>query len=112
MTTQDETTAQLLKPSASSLLGGSTRILDTTAQLLSERAKTHGSFEVHAKTTQSLKAVVTINLGDKILSPRHQEAIDMILHKIGRIVAGNPNFKDHWDDIAGYARLGSDACAP
>ena len=29
----------------------------------------------------------------------------MIAHKIGRILAGNPDFKDHWDDIAGYAVL-------
>ena len=29
----------------------------------------------------------------------------MILHKIGRILAGDPNHKDHWVDIAGYANL-------
>ncbi|WP_257617167.1 hypothetical protein [Campylobacter pinnipediorum] len=29
----------------------------------------------------------------------------MIAHKIARILAGNPNYKDHWDDIAGYATL-------
>jgi hypothetical protein len=33
------------------------------------------------------------------------EALDMIAHKIGRILAGDPNHADHWDDIAGYARL-------
>jgi hypothetical protein len=26
-------------------------------------------------------------------------------HKIGRILAGNPDHKDHWDDIAGYTTL-------
>jgi hypothetical protein len=81
-----------------------------TKELLAERAKTHGSFEVHARTTQSLKAVVKINLANKILTPMHAEALDMILHKIGRIVAGNPYYNDHWDDIAGYAKLASDAC--
>lgn len=35
----------------------------------------------------------------------HMEAIEMIFHKIGRIGAGNPNFVDHWEDIAGYATL-------
>ena len=39
-----------------------------------------------------------------------KEALDMIAHKIGRICAGNPNFKDHWADIAGYAQLVADRC--
>lgn len=85
---------------------------DATAQLLAERAKTHGSFEVHANITQTLKTALRAHLDDKVISSRHLEALDMILHKIGRIVAGNPEYKDHWDDIAGYARLASDACAP
>jgi hypothetical protein len=34
-----------------------------------------------------------------------REALDMILHKIARIVNGNPNETDHWHDIAGYATL-------
>ena len=29
----------------------------------------------------------------------------MIAHKIGRILAGDPSFQDHWADIAGYATL-------
>jgi hypothetical protein len=37
--------------------------------------------------------------------PVVREAIDMILHKLARIAAGNPYFEDHWKDIAGYASL-------
>ena len=29
----------------------------------------------------------------------------MILHKISRIVNGDPNYKDSWTDIIGYAKL-------
>lgn len=83
--------------------------MDSTALLLAERAKTHGSFSTHAETTQKLKRVIE-GLKFDSLSSRHQEALHMILHKIGRIIAGNPNFKDHWDDIAGYAKLGTEAC--
>lgn len=83
---------------------------DATTELLAERAKTHGSFEDHARVTQTLKAYMAKeNVYDK-LNPRQCEALDMILHKIGRIAAGNPHYKDHWDDIAGYAKLGSEAC--
>ena len=34
----------------------------------------------------------------------------MIALKLSRILSGQSNFKDHWDDIAGYAKLGSEAC--
>jgi hypothetical protein len=34
-----------------------------------------------------------------------QESLDMITHQIGRIIAGDPGFADHWRDIAGYAQL-------
>jgi hypothetical protein len=33
------------------------------------------------------------------------ETLDMIAHKIGRIIAGNAAEPDHWRDIAGYAQL-------
>jgi len=39
------------------------------------------------------------------LSPTQREALDMTAHKIGRILAGDPDHKDHWDDIAGYTTL-------
>ena len=39
------------------------------------------------------------------LSDVQKEALDMIAHKIARILAGNQDNKDHWDDIAGYASL-------
>ena len=39
------------------------------------------------------------------LSDVQKESLDMIAHKIARILAGNQDNKDHWDDIAGYASL-------
>jgi hypothetical protein len=33
-----------------------------------------------------------------------REAIDMICHKLGRILSGDPSHPDHWLDIQGYAR--------
>jgi hypothetical protein len=37
-----------------------------------------------------------------------REALDMIAHKIGRILNGDPNYADSWVDIAGYAKLVAD----
>ena len=42
------------------------------------------------------------------LSPDQAEALDMIAHKIARILNGDPNHHDHWHDIAGYATLIAD----
>lgn len=91
--------------------------MDTT-QLLAERGKTHGDFSDHAEITQSLKRIFygyycrgsSASVKDKLNSVK-QEAIDMIFHKLGRIAAGDPDFKDHWDDIAGYAKLVADRCS-
>ena len=79
-------------------------------KVLNEREKTHGSFEVHAFVTQQLKAVINHQLADmdRRLANDMRESLDMICHKIGRIVAGDPNHHDHWLDIAGYATLVAD----
>lgn len=79
--------------------------------VLEERQKSHGDFADHARITQRLKAVLTdeiysrMNRGQPNLSAEQQESLEMIAHKIGRIIAGNPNFEDHWTDIAGYAQI-------
>lgn len=79
----------------------------TTEDVLAERGKTHGHYNVHARVTQRLKEVVRKELIQqaKVLDMTEQEALDMIFHKIGRIVAGDAKFGDHWADIAGYAKL-------
>lgn len=86
--------------------------MTTTDQLLDERAKTHGDFTVHARVTQRLKSMINAEPGYMRLDETQVEAVHMIFHKIGRIIAGNPNFRDHWDDIAGYAKLAADRCKP
>lgn len=78
----------------------------TVENTLKERHATHGDFTNHARVAQRLKVV--IKMEGKELSDIQQEALDMILHKIARIISGNPNHKDHWHDIAGYAKLVED----
>lgn len=80
---------------------------DNIDTLLDERQKTHGDYAHHAFITQELKHVMQTQQNWLRLSPSQREALDMIAHKIGRVLAGNPNHADHWDDIAGYSRLAS-----
>ena len=100
---------------------------DSITNLLKERGKTHGDFENHARITQQLKRVIHAEINNRIkqkrpshlssvlverdttpdvgLSDTQRESLAMIVHKIGRIIAGDPSFADHWDDIAGYPKL-------
>ena len=78
-------------------------------ELLTKRNATHGDFADNARVSQSLKYIVYFNAEQK-LSSVQREALDMIFLKISRIVTGDPNFKDHWDDIAGYATLAAKDC--
>lgn len=86
------------------------RNVNETASLLSERNTTHGDFEANARVSQQIKVIICSNRHILSLSPIQQECLDMIALKISRIVTGNPNFKDHWDDIAGYATLAAREC--
>ena len=80
--------------------------------LLSERGQTHGDYAEHAGITQQVKAAMHNTPGWAKLNDMQRETLDMVAHKIGRVLAGNPNFADHWDDIAGYARLVSQRIEP
>lgn len=80
--------------------------------LLRDRHATHGDYAVHADITQRLKIVMRLQPGWLRLNAMQGEALEMIAHKIGRILAGKPDFQDHWDDIAGYARLVSQRITP
>lgn len=84
--------------------------VETTA-LLTERGKTHGDYTIHAEITQDIKNVIYNTAGWANLNSPQRESLDMIAHKIGRIIAGDPDFRDHWDDIAGYAKLVADRCS-
>lgn len=76
----------------------------TVKKILAQRQKTHGSFTTHAQISQHLKNVMRV-YGLDNLDAYQIEALEMIAHKIARILNGNPNYRDHWDDIAGYATL-------
>lgn len=78
------------------------------AALLAERARTHGDFSENAGIAQAIKAALVSGAGYERMDVVQIEAAEMIASKLGRIAAGDPANKDHWDDIAGYARLVSE----
>lgn len=78
--------------------------------ILKERGEKYGKFADHAQVTWRLKEVLAGRLQARSLSLKYDqyEALDMICHKLGRIVNGDPDHVDSWDDIAGYAKLVAD----
>ena len=84
--------------------------VDQVDATLDARAVEYGKFIEGAEVMQMLKRVVlnALNNRDKTLAHDQAEALDMIIHKIGRIINGNPDVVDHWLDIAGYAQLVAD----
>lgn len=84
---------------------------DAITTTLTERGYRYGKFIDHAQITQELKTIIRIYVARKpvgFLTSDQREALDMICHKIGRILNGDPNYADSWHDIAGYAQLVAD----
>lgn len=73
---------------------------------LTERGARYGKFRDHAALSQMFKGVM--DTVDKSLEADQREALEMIFHKIARILNGDPNYADSWHDIAGYAQLVAD----
>lgn len=72
---------------------------------LEERGARYGKFVNHAAIAQMLKSVMTATKAWNGLHSDQKEALEMIQHKIARILNGDPDYADSWHDIAGYATL-------
>ena len=74
-------------------------------ETIKERGDRYGKFKDGAMIMQSLKAVMHQSPQWGNLTPSQRESLEMMQHKIGRILNGDPNYDDNWRDIAGYATL-------
>ena len=76
-------------------------------EMLAGREARYGSFQGHSEISQVIKQVIhsAAKARNKELESDQLEALDMIAHKIARIINGDPNYADNWIDIAGYATL-------
>ena len=77
-------------------------------ETLTERGNRYGKFKDHAELSQQLKEAMHCAYGWSRLEPDMREALEMIQHKVARILNGDPTYADSWHDIAGYARLVDD----
>lgn len=77
----------------------------TIDQTLAERGQRYGEFIGHAHITQNIKEAMKSHEGWDDLAPDMVECLEMVAHKIGRIINGDPEYIDSWTDIIGYTRL-------
>jgi len=75
---------------------------------LEERGNRYGSFAGHSRITQNIKRSMVNSPNWELLSDDKREALEMVAHKIGRILNGDPEYKDSWHDIVGYTKLVED----
>ena len=78
--------------------------IETVRQTLNQRQEQYGSFEDVAMITEQMVDVMRKGYYEN-LAYNQKMALYMICSKMARIVNGNPNRKDSWHDIAGYATL-------
>lgn len=81
---------------------------DGIEKVIADRGNNYGRFEDGAEIMQQLKLIVHTSQGWGRMKPIQREGMDMILHKIGRILNGDPSYVDSWIDIEGYSKLVSD----
>jgi hypothetical protein len=74
-------------------------------KVLAERGNRYGAFKDGANIMQQLKSVMRSTDGWERLTYSQKEALEMIQHKIGRVLNGDPTYVDSWTDISGYSQL-------
>lgn len=72
---------------------------------LKERGTRYGEFKDHAFVTQGLKHYMHNHPNWNLMRTYQREALEMIQHKIARIINGDPDYLDNWVDIMGYTKL-------
>ena len=83
---------------------------DTAAALLADRHTTHGDFDQNAIYAQELRSLFRSSPRWPEIPPVQREALDNIATKLSRILSGQGDCAQHWEDVEGYSRLAREAC--
>jgi len=81
-------------------------------ETLKERENRYGEFNTLSHIVQDIKRVMVNSENWSLLEDNQREALEMVAHKIGRILNGDPNYHDSWHDIIGYVKLVADTLSP
>lgn len=73
--------------------------------ILNARGSRYGKFSEHARITQNIKRAMEDSPNWELLPMDTREALEMVAHKIGRMLNGDPEYVDNVIDIIGYMQL-------
>lgn len=82
--------------------------MNEITEVLQERGKRYGEFREHARITQSIKRAMADSPNWGKLPDYQKEALEMIAHKIGRMLNGDCMYEDNLVDVLGYGQLALD----
>ena len=86
----------------------------TTDLTIPNRDEQHGGLEAVGLLAQNMKGTLRAGANWHRLTPAQREALDMMMHKVARILSGDSQLRDHWLDAAGYplciARMMEEGC--
>lgn len=77
----------------------------TIQKTLKERGSRYGEFADNAEISQMLKQTMRSAKNWEMLTYAQQEALEMVQHKISRMLNGDPEYLDNVVDILGYTEL-------
>lgn len=83
----------------------------TIEKTLAERGHRYGPFLEKAKTVQALIDVVIHEPGWERLAADQKQCIMVCFDKFARAIHGDPNHRDNFHDVVGYAKLVDDRMA-
>jgi len=72
---------------------------------LKARKGTHGDYIENFRVIQNLKATMKDSVNWEQLPLEQKESLEMIAVKVGRVLSGDFDVADHWEDIEGYSHL-------
>lgn len=81
--------------------------MTNTEELLQSRGEDYGDFRNLSRVAQAIKNALRQGDTWQDMPFSQREAVDLIATKLARLVCGNPELVDTWDDIVGYATLGA-----
>lgn len=80
-------------------------------ETLAQRGSSYGDFREQGRITQNLKRAMQDSPNWWKLPAYMREGLDMVQHKVSRILNGNPFYDDNFHDMIGYTKLMQDRAA-
>lgn len=80
-------------------------MLNNIDALIASREETHGIYREQAAFAQQFKRMMRAGRNWERLDFYQAQSMEAFADKLSRILCGNFNEADHWQDVSGYATL-------